>query len=461
LAAVNFRKWGSTGIVGAGIPDQPHFLAKLALRGKYQGTMNTRTFGFGLLMSGFLAGSLAAENWPEWRGPGGNGVATGKQPPADLAENLLWKVKLPGRGCSTPIVWDGRIFVSSPVGDEDGLLAYDADGKELWRATFGASTPGRGQRVGSAANSSPLTDGEVVVAYFKSGTVACVDLAGKTLWQVNLQEKYGKDTLWWDQGTSPVFADGRVVVAVMQTGGESYLVSLDRKTGKEVWRTMRKYETGEESGDAYTTPHVVEVGGTEQIVTWGADHLTGHDAKTGKLIWECGGFNPKRAGMQRVIASAVVADGLAVVPFNRGDSLAAIQLDGNGKMTEENWVWRDDTRGSDAVSPVLHDGRIYVLKDGGPERGRLTCMDAKTGKHLWDATLPKAPQVFYASPVLVGDRLFCTREDGMVISGKVTDTGLEEVKSHALEEGVIASPVVTNGRILFRGDSHLFCFGAK
>lgn len=100
-------------------------------------------------------------------------------------------------------------------------------------------TPGRGQRVGSSTNSSPITDGNVVVAYFKSGTVACVDLDGKPLWQINLQEKYGKDNLWWDQGTSPVFAGGHVVVAVMQTEGESYMVALDPKTGKEVWKTSR------------------------------------------------------------------------------------------------------------------------------------------------------------------------------------------------------------------------------
>lgn len=408
---------------------------------------------------GVLAGPLVAGNWPEWRGPGSNGVATGKLPPLDLEGKLLWKAELPGRGCSTPISWDNRIFVTCPIEDQDALLAFDASGKELWRRTFGASTPGRGQRVGSSSNSSPVTDGEVVVAYFKSGTVACLDLEGKLQWQVNLQELYGKDTLWWDQGTSPIFAAGRVVIAVMQTGGESYLVSLDRKTGKEIWKTPRKYETGNESGDAYTTPHVVKMNGVEQIVSWGADHLTGHDAETGKLLWECGGFNPKRANAWRVIASAVVGDGTAVVPFARGESLAAIRLDGSGDVSESHWVWRNDTLGSDSASPVLHDGMVYVLKDGGPQRGRLTCLDAKTGKPLWESTLPKGPQVYYASPLLAGDQIYCVREDGMVFSGKIAKDGLTEVKSHSLEEGVIASPISVGGRLILRTDKHLFCFG--
>ncbi len=419
--------------------------------------MKAQIFATSLLFTGVLA----AGNWPAWRGADSNGVATGKQPPLDLAGNLLWKAELPGRGCSTPILWNDKIYVTSPIGDQDGLLAFDTKGKELWRKTFGTLTSGRGQRVGSSANSSPVTDGEVVVVYFKSGTVACLDLDGKPQWQINLQERYGKDTLWWDQGTSPIFAAGNVVVAVMQTEGESYLVSLDSKTGKEVWKTPRKYQTGKESGDAYTTPHVVKVNGKEQIISWGGDHLTGHDAITGKLVWECGGFNPKRAGMQRVIASAVVGDGLAVVPFNRGDGLAAIRLDGSGNVSDTHWAWRDDQRGSDASTPVLHEGKIYVLKDGGQQRGRLTCLDAKTGKHLWESTLPKAPQVFYSSPILVGDHIYCAREDGMLFSGRVGAEGLTEVKSHALEEGVIASPVYATGRLIVRSDKHLFCFGEE
>jgi outer membrane protein assembly factor BamB len=423
--------------------------------------MKRQFFGYGLLAIGFLAGPLAAENWPAWRGPAGNGAATGPPPPLDLAGKLLWKAELPGRGCSTPIAWGDRIFVTSPIGDQDGLIAFDAAGKELWRKTFGALTPGRGQRVGSAANSSPVTDGEVLVAYFKSGTVAGLDLDGKPLWQINLQEKYGKDALWWDQGTSPVFAAGHVVVAVMQTGGDSYLVSLDKKTGKEIWKTPRKYETGDESGDSYTTPHVVKVGDAELIVTWGGDHLTGHNAADGKLVWECGGFNPNRAGQQRVIASAVVGDGIAVVPFSRGDALAGVRLDGKGDVSESHWAWRDDKVGTDAVTPVLHEGKVYVLKDGGPARGQLTCLDAKTGKHLWQAKLPKAAQVYYSSPLLAGDRFYCVREDGMVISGKIGAKGLDDLKEHALEEGVIASPVCVDGRLILRGDKHLFCFGEK
>ena len=412
-------------------------------------------------MMAALAGPVVAENWPAWRGPSGTGVVAGKQPPLDLADKLLWKAELPGRGCSTPIIWEKQVFVTCPVGDKDGLLAFDGAGKELWRKTFGALTPGRGQRVGSSANSSPVTDGTIVVAYFKSGTVACLDFAGKELWNINLQEKYGKDGLWWDQGTSPIIAAGQVVIAVMQTKGESYLVSLDRKTGKEVWKTPRQYQTAEESGDAYTTPQVVKVNGVELIVSWGGDHLTAHDAAKGKLVWECGGFNPTSKGQQRVIASEVVSEKIAVVPFSRGDALAGIRLDGSGDVSKSHWAWRNDGVGSDAVTPVLHDGKVYVVKDGGPQRGRVTCLDATTGKQLWESNFPKSPQVFYSSPILAGDRFFCVREDGAVFSGEVSDKGLTGLRTHALEEAVIASPICADGRLIFRTDKHLFCFGEQ
>ena len=411
------------------------------------------------------AGGAEGENWPTWRGPGSNGVAIGGpgglKTPSRFSpeESLVWKVRLPGRGCSTPVVWDGQIIVTCPIGGEDGVLAYDRDGKELWKTTFGKLRPGRGQRVGSACNSSPLTDGKSIFVYFKSGVLAALTMTGEVRWKVNVFEKYGEDKLWWDVGTSPILAGGALVLAVMQTEGNSYLVSLDKMTGKEVWRTPRMYECGPESGDAYTTPQVVEVDGVETIVTWGADHLTGHEATSGKMLWECGAFNPKRKKAWRVIASAVVSDGVAVVPYGRGDALAGIRLGGSGEVTKSAWIWKNETLGTDAASPVVAGGMVYLLKDSGKERGRVTCLEAATGKIQWESILPKSAKIFYASPLLVGDRLYFAREDGVVFCGTVTKEGLTDLVENTLGETVIASPVAVDGKLLVRGDTHLFCFG--
>ncbi len=401
--------------------------------------------------------SVWGEYWPSWRGAGQNGTTDSSAPATlSLEDSLAWKTELPGRGCSTPIVWGKQIFLTTEIGEEDGVLAYDWKGKERWRVTIGDFRPGRGKRVGSGANSSPVTDGKTVFAYFKSGNFAALDLDGNVLWKKNLEEIYGEDKLWWDKGTSPILAGGNVVVAIMQTEGDSFLVSFDKKTGKEVWKTRREYETEPESGDAYTSPQVLDIDGVETIVSWGANHLTGHDAKNGKLLWEVDGFNPENQKYWRVIASTAISNDVAVVPYARGDALAGIDLRASG--SNPNWLWKREGVGSDSATPIATDGKAIVLKDSGITRGRVTCIDLRTGETLWESTLPKSAKIFYASPILAQDRLYLAREDGTLFVADVTNKGLSNIQELALLESVIASPVAVNDKLLVRSDQHLYCF---
>lgn len=412
--------------------------------------------GIASLMT-FTCAVQAVDQWPAWRGAEQNGATSAKAPAAlSLENNLAWKAELPGRGCSTPIVSGGRIFLTTEIGDEDGVLAFDLSGKELWRATLGDLRPGRGQRVGSGANSSPVTDGKTVFAYFKSGNFAALDFEGKVLWKKNLEEQYGEDKLWWDKGTSPVLAGGNVVVAIMHTEGDSYLVSFDKKTGKEVWKTRREYETEPESGDAYTTPQVVGINGVETIVSWGANHLTGHNAKNGKLLWEVDGFNPDNNKYWRVIASTAISGDVCLVPYARGNAIAGIKLD--TKSSKPQWLWKREELGSDSSTPIAFEGKAIILKDSGPTRGRVTCVDLETGKTLWESELPRSASKFYASPILANDTLYIAREDGTVFAARVTSSGLKDVEEIALQEAVIASPAAVGGKVLIRSDQHLYCF---
>jgi len=417
-----------------------------------------------LCLASMLSVSMAAaEDWKNWRGPDVTGFAESAKVPAAFpaAEALLWKAKLPGRACSTPVVSDGKIFVTTPIGEVDGVMAFDLAGKELWRSSLGNLRPGRGQRVGSSANSSPVTDGESLFAYFKSGTLAAFDFEGKELWSMNVFEKYGEDKLWWDVGTSPVVSSKGLVVAVMQTEGNSFIVCLDKATGKELWKVDRKFDTAKESGDAYTTPQVLEIDGRETLVVWGADHLTGHAVDTGETLWTCGGFNPEKLGFWRVIASPVITDGVAVVPFGRGASMAGVKLGGSGDITKSAMLWKSDECGSDSATPVAMNGLVYVLSDSGKNRGKVTCIEAKTGKVRWVSRLPRGAQVFYSSPVIAGDVFIACREDGVVFSAKIGSEGLEDIKQHDLGEGIIASPAAIDDLLLLRGGSHLLAFGQK
>ncbi len=410
----------------------------------------------------FAAISLAlplasyAENWPSWRGEDNNGYSSiNSLGTLSDTTDIAWKTELPGRGCSTPIVWNRTIVVTTEIGQQDGIVAIDWNGKQLWNTTVGELTPGRGQRVGSGANSSPVTDGETLFAYFKSGNLAALDFSGNVLWKTNLEERFGEDKLWWDKGSSPLLAGGYLVVPIMQTEGDSQLVAFDKKSGKIVWNTPRNYETAPESGDAYTSPQVLDIDGKETIVTWGANHLTGHDAYTGKLLWEVDGFNPGNEKWWRVIASTAISKGIAIVPYARGEAVAGVSLSSN--PSGRPWLWEREGLGSDSTTPVAYDGKAVILKDNGIQRGRVTCLDLKTGNTLWESRLPKSAQKYYASPLIAGNTLIVAREDGMLLTADISKTGLGNVSEKALLEPVIASPIVVDGSLFIRGDQHLFC----
>src|SRR5690606_7274170 len=160
------------------------------------------------------------------------------------------------KGCSTPAVWGGRIFIAGPVDGKDAVIAVDFAGKELWRTPIAKSKDGK-HRNGSSSNSSPVTNGKHIFAYYKSGNVAGLDMEGKLLWHTNLQEKYGEDTLFWDIGTSPVITEKHVVIAVMHKG-ESFLIALDHATGEVAWKVARNYECPIEGDHSYATPILVK-----------------------------------------------------------------------------------------------------------------------------------------------------------------------------------------------------------
>jgi outer membrane protein assembly factor BamB len=419
--------------------------------------------GLALVFALQCAVFAAEENWPQWRGPQGTGVASPGDYPVKFSntDGVAWKAKLPGVGTSTPIVWGDRIFVTCGIkgeGDEahDGVVCFDMTGKELWRKQFGAERRGKNPH-GSGSNPSPATDGKNLVVYYKTGTLACLDLAGKEKWKINLQDMYGKDTLWWDLGTSPVLAGGRAIVAVMQDG-DSYLVAIDLKDGKVAWKEKRKYDTPRESDQSYSSPQVVRIDGKDVVVTWGADHLTGHDAATGKLLWECGGFNPDSTANWRTIASAVVGDGIAIVPYGRGEFLTGVRVGGSGDITKSGRLWETAGRGKsvDVPTPVVVGEKAYLLND----KGRIACVDMKTGDEIWTADLPPNRNKFYGSPVLAGDKLYCVREDGMMFVGRVSDKGFELLSDHNDMGGrVIASPVPIRNGLLVRGDEYLYMIG--
>ena len=397
----------------------------------------------------------ADKNWTNWRGPAGNGTVGGGSYPTKWSptENVLWKLELPGRGASTPVVWDSKIYLTSTLEDKNLLLCLNVAGKELWRTEVGEARKGKHQKA-TGANSSPATDGTSVFAYFKSGDLQCCDMNGKVVWSKNLQTTYAEDTLWWDLGTSPVLVDDMVIVAVMQSG-PSYIVALDKKTGKERWKTDRMMAANDESNQAYTTPIVADVDGQSVLLTLGADHLTAHAVKTGEQLWQLGGFNPTNHQYFRTIASPVLAGNLVICPYARGETLTAVNT-ATQVSDKERIVWHLDKLGTDVPTPAVSGNRVYISGD----KGTVTCLDAATGKTLWQGDLPKNRNAFSSSPIVAGGHVYLTREDGATFVIKDGDK-FELVSSNQVDGSTVATPAFVDGMILIRTYDALYCIGSK
>jgi len=392
----------------------------------------------------------ANDNWPNWRGPDQTGVAPGDAYPTKWSaeDHVAWKYEIPGRGASTPIVWDDSIILTSGSDGKDSVMCLDRTGKQQWQVDLSDEVAGR-HRKGSGSNPSAVTDGNHVFVYFKSGTLACLDFAGKIQWQKDLND-YAEDNLWWDLGTSPVLTQDYLVVTRIQNG-PSYVIAFDKASGKEVWKHLRDVPAPRESAQSYTTPVVCEYEGQEIIAVLGADHVTAHDAATGERIWIVGGLNPEGHEMFRSISSPVYATGYLVAPYARGDTLTCIQFGGRGDVTDTHVAWISD-RSADVPTPAIFEGHVYVLSD----RGRISVLDLETGEEVQSLELPRSRTTYSSSPVIAAGHLYATNERGVTHVVKLGDD-MERVATNALDEQTVATPVLLDGRIYLRTYDHLYC----
>lgn len=411
-------------------------------------------------LGGGIAWAESPSDWPSWRGPQDHGSTEAGNFPAKLDESTTkWKAALPGKGCSTPIVLDQTIFVTAPVDGNDALLAIDWSGKPLWSTPFGSEDAGK-HRNASGCNSSPVTDGEGVFVYFKSGTLAAVDLDGSIRWQTNLVERYGEDERYWDHGTSPVLTKKHVIMARMHAG-DSWLAAFDKQTGELAWKVARNFTTPTENDQCYTTPLVIEHHGRESILVWGAEHATIHDAVDGSVLWTCGNFNPDSNQMWPAIATPVIVDDIAVICYGRNDRrlprLHGITLKGSGDVTDSNHAWQREDISAFVPTPVAYQGRVYLVRD----KGEVECIDPLTGESIWSDAFPKHRAAYYASPIIAGGKLYAPREDGVVFVASIENDRFELLSENDLEQPVIGSPVPVANCILIRGEEDLFCFESR
>ncbi len=410
-----------------------------------------------ICLAGSTLFSVSAGDWPQWRGPGLNGISDEKNLPVRWSrdENVAWKLALPSFSGATPIIWGDRIFLN--VAEKEDLALWCVDrtqGAVLWKKHLSGGNFKIGKQ--NMSSPSPVTDGTHVYAMTGNGIVKAFDFAGNELWARDIQKDYGRFGLNWGYGSSPLLYEDALYIQVlhgMKTHDPSYLLRIDKKTGKTVWRVERPTEAIHESPDSYTTPVVLRYGGKVEIVVSGGDCVTGHDPATGREIWRGNGFNVQKDPNYRVIASPVVSDGVIYTP-TRVRPLQAFRAGGHGDITETHRLWAFQN-GPDVPTPVTDGIYFYTVND----RGIAWCLDAKTGKEIWGPQrLHKA--TYSASPVMADGKIYITDEDGVTSVFKAGPK-FELVAENNLDDYTLSSIAIAGGQLFIRTAQHLYCIGKR
>ena len=416
-------------------------------------------------------------NWPQWRGPDGQGVSNEKNLPAEWspAKNIKWKTAIAGRGHSSPIVWGKKIFLTTATdgetvpGRKPGVTHKLADGtdfvhpdavgadlkhtfkvicidgtsgKILWeRVAYEGPVQDSRHKKASFASSTPATDGKYVFAFFGSEGLYAYDVNGKQLWKQDLGT-IGTASVGY--GVSPILYQNLVIMLCDDSGGKSFIAAYDKKTGKEAWRVARKVDL------TWSSPVLVKTPTRTEVVTAAAEAIISYDPLTGKELWRHKGL------ASNAVPSPVVSNDLVIVSSGYPTKIAmALKAGGSGDVTgSPQLVWSHNKGTAYVPSPILYGEYVYLMTGN----GSITCLDVKTGKMQYEgARVPKST-TFMASPVAFEGKILLTSEDGETFVLKAGPKH-EVLATNSVGEPVYASPAIADGRIFIRGESHLYAIG--
>jgi len=416
------------------------------------------------LLGAFLVLPALGEHWPEWRGgEAGSGVTHETDLPLhwSATENVRWKVPLPERGNSTPVVWGERVFITQAVGEERLVICFDRkDGRELWRGGAASGDPEPASLSNPPCSSSPATDGERVAAWFGSAGLYCFDVEGKELWRLDtgqLDHPRGS-------ASSPVLHKNLCILQV-SPGPRSYLLAVDKRTGKEAWRV--ELPPGEASKDrtdsfagrehaevgSWSTPIIVHIDGRDELILTLPGMVRAFAPETGKEIWRCGGLSPI------IYPSAVYGEETVVAVSGYGGSELAVHAGGAGDVTETNRLWMHPRTKQRRGSGVISGGHFFILSTPGIAQ----CLDLKTGEQVWEARLRgSSPQsTSWSSMVLSGDRIYVLNQAGDTFVIRAGPQ-FEKLAMSSIGDGLTnASLAVSEGELFIRTHKHLWCIGAR
>ncbi len=427
----------------------------------------------------------AKANWPSFRGPQASGIADGQNLPdrwdPKTGQNVLWRTSIPGLAHSSPVVWGDRVFVTSAVssdakatfrpglyGDGDASkdrsvhrwLLYALDkktGKMLWERVAHQGEPIEKRHIKSTyANSSPATDGRIIVSWFGSQGVHAYDFKGRLLWKVDIGKinlgAYDIPTYEWGPASSPIIWNNLVILQV-DTQVDSFLLALDASTGQTVWKTDR------EEIPSWGTPTIANTSAGPVLVTNASNYIRGYDPKTGKELWRLGGSS------QITAPTPIYSDDLIVVVSGRGPERPIFVVRPNargnvtlpsGQKSSDAIVWSMTGRGSYMPTPLAYNGTLYILNNN----GLFDAYNLKTGAEVYRQRLPNVGSGFSASPVAADGKIYLSSEDGEILVIAAGEK-FNHVATNSMGELLMATPALSEGVMYVRSSSSVFAIGQK
>jgi outer membrane protein assembly factor BamB len=454
--------------------------------------------------------TLFADNWPHWRGPSHNGVSTetglpvswgatcipatggvigdaasvGEMPDGSQrgggqgregrpmsrlncakidTKNVSWKLEMPAYSGSTPIIWGDLIFLNVATGTNTGdleLWAVDRVKQAvMWKRPIAGGN--NMQRKQNMSSPSPVTDGQRVWVLTGVGILKAFDLKGAELWSRSIQEDYGTFGLNWGYASSPLLKNDALYVQVlhgMKTDDPSYVLKIDKMTGKTLWHVERPTDALSESPDAYTTPLWVDVDGGSELVITGGDVVTGHDPASGRELWRADVLNPQNNRNYRIVASPTLAGGLIIAP-SRNNPMVAIRPGGKGDVSTSHVVW-EFAQGPDVPTPVSDGNLLYVVRD----TGVVFALDVKTGAPVYGPErLPNG--TYSASPILADGKIYVTTEEEGLTTVFRAGPKFEILSSNSLASDCspycLSTVAISDGQLFIRTSSYLWAIGER
>jgi outer membrane protein assembly factor BamB len=414
---------------------------------------------FALTLGCLLTFAASAGNWPAWRGEEGTGVATENNLPLRWStnQNVRWHAPLAERGNSTPIVWQQHVFITQSDGLRRTVMCFDrANGKLLWQTGPAFAEPETTHETNPLCSSSPVTDGERVIAWFGSAGLYCYDLDGKELWHRNL----GAQRHIWGWGSSPILHKNLCILN-FGPGIPSFLLAVNKLTGKTIWTVNEpNADTGEKKPGqdkptwvgSWSTPIMIEAAGREELLLSWPKRVVAFEPKTGKELWTCAGLNPL------AYTSPLYDKGENIVVAMGGfmGMALAVQAGGTGDVTESRRLWHHPKTKQRIGSGAIYDGHVFILNDPGVAE----CFELKTGKAIWEERLkgPAAKSDNWSSLVRAGDKLYAINQGGDAFVLKASPK-FEVLATNSLGETTIASIAPSHGELFIHTHKSLWCIG--